>query len=95
MVLNCINILIVMVGLPWGCIWKFFECIATEFQFINLSFQLSSHCPECGLDIPWYRNIPIFTWLLQNGMANVAHIKFRIMLLDSEFQNGILFGYFE
>lgn len=26
-----------------------------------------SHCPGCGAPIPWYRNLPVLTWLLQRG----------------------------
>ncbi|MGB1937683.1 MAG: prepilin peptidase [Akkermansiaceae bacterium] len=26
-----------------------------------------SFCPGCNKDIPWYRNIPLLTWLLQRG----------------------------
>jgi leader peptidase (prepilin peptidase)/N-methyltransferase len=30
-------------------------------------FSPPSHCPRCGLQIPWYRNLPIVTWLWQRG----------------------------
>ena len=26
-----------------------------------------SHCPQCGYSIPWYRNLPLITWLWQHG----------------------------
>lgn len=26
-----------------------------------------SRCPACGHAIPWYRNLPVLTWLLQRG----------------------------
>ena len=26
-----------------------------------------SHCPSCGHPIPWYRNIPVVTWIVQRG----------------------------
>lgn len=28
-----------------------------------------SHCPHCGADVPWYRNIPIVGFLLLRGKA--------------------------
>jgi leader peptidase (prepilin peptidase)/N-methyltransferase len=32
-----------------------------------------SHCPHCGYSIPWYRNVPLITWLWQRGRcANCA-----------------------
>ncbi|MGD0412562.1 MAG: prepilin peptidase [Verrucomicrobiota bacterium] len=32
-----------------------------------------SHCPHCGYSIPWYLNIPLFTWIWLGGRC--AHCK--------------------
>jgi leader peptidase (prepilin peptidase)/N-methyltransferase len=32
-----------------------------------------SHCPHCGYSIPWYLNIPLFTWLWLRGKC--AHCQ--------------------
>ena len=32
-----------------------------------------SHCPHCGYSIPWYLNIPLFTWIWLGGQC--AHCK--------------------
>lgn len=42
---------------------------------MSLSFP-ASHCPGCATPIPWFRNIPVVTWLLQRGRC--AHCGFRI-----------------
>lgn len=44
-----------------------------------------SHCPGCGTPIPWYRNIPVVTWLVQRGRC--AHcgcaISARYVLVEA------------
>jgi leader peptidase (prepilin peptidase) / N-methyltransferase len=43
-----------------------------------------SHCPQCGYSIPWYLNIPLFTWLTLRGRcANCqAPIPIRYFLVE-------------
>ena len=35
-----------------------------------------SHCPHCEYSIPWYLNVPLFTWLYLRGKC--AHCATRI-----------------
>ena len=87
--------LIVTVGFAVGAIFgSFLNVCAYRIPIYKSVISPSSHCPECGLDIPWYRNIPIFTWLLQNGMAKCCSYKIPIRYWILEFLMGILFGYF-
>ncbi len=50
-----------------------------------------SHCPHCGYSIPWYLNLPLFTWLyLRARCANCrAHISARYFVV--ELITGLLF----
>jgi leader peptidase (prepilin peptidase)/N-methyltransferase len=43
-----------------------------------------SHCPHCGYSIPWYLNVPLFTWLTLRGRcANCqAPIAARYFLVE-------------
>lgn len=43
-----------------------------------------SHCPRCGYSIPWYLNIPLFTWMsLRGRCANcAAPISIRYFLVE-------------
>ena len=37
-----------------------------------------SYCPNCGASIPWFRNLPLITWILQRGKAACCDEKFSV-----------------
>ncbi|MGC6424256.1 MAG: prepilin peptidase [Lentimonas sp.] len=45
----------------------------------------------CGQPIPWYHNIPIFTWIILRGKANCCGAKFSIRYPAIELLTGLLF----
>lgn len=51
---------------------------------LGVSDPKRSFCPHCQKDIPWYRNLPIFTWLLQRGKCAEcrAPISFRYFFVE-------------
>lgn len=52
---------------------------------IKVSQPKRSFCPICNQDIPWYRNIPLLTWLIQRGKCAEcgAPIAFRYFLVEA------------
>jgi len=44
-----------------------------------------SHCPKCGTPIPWYRNLPVATWIFQGGRCAVCkcRIPVRYVLVEA------------
>lgn len=86
---------------PW--LWPpvFFVVGAMVGSFLNvcihrLPHDLSvihppSHCPACGMRIPWLRNLPLVTWLVQRGRAACcgARIPARYVLVEA--LTGLLF----
>ncbi len=43
---------------------------------LSVNVPKRSFCPVCNKDIPWYRNLPLITWLVQGGKC--AECKCRI-----------------
>lgn len=37
-----------------------------------------SHCPRCGAMIPWWRNLPVFGWLLWLGRASCCKSRIAV-----------------
>lgn len=46
---------------------SFFNVVAWRVPRGMSVVHPGSHCPGCGTPIPWYRNIPVATWILQKG----------------------------
>ncbi|HIL70242.1 MAG TPA: prepilin peptidase [Verrucomicrobia bacterium] len=50
-----------------------------------------SHCPKCNNPIPWYHNIPIFSWIGLRGKCGFCSVAISPRYLLIEFLTGILF----
>ena len=51
-----------------------------------------SNCPQCNQKIPFYLNIPIFSWLMLKGKAVCCDFKIPFRYLALELFTGILFS---
>src|SRR4051794_6943644 len=65
----------------WSVTFFIFGCVVGSFLNVciyrmpreeSLLFP-ASHCPHCNYSIPWYLNIPLFTWLFLRGRC--AHCQ--------------------
>src|SRR5437868_2299814 len=50
-----------------------------------------SHCPHCKYSIPWYLNVPLFTWLYLRGKCANCHSPISVRYFLVELLTGIVF----
>jgi leader peptidase (prepilin peptidase)/N-methyltransferase len=50
-----------------------------------------SHCPHCGYHIPWYLNVPLFTWLWLRGRCAHCQAPITVRYFVVELLTGIAF----
>ena len=43
-----------------------------------------SYCPKCNTPIPWYRNIPVFSYIQLKGKCHTCktHIPFKYVIFE-------------
>jgi len=79
----------VLTGVFWTCVGA---CIGS---FLNVCIWRipngmslitpPSHCPKCGHSIPFYENIPVFSWFLLRGKCSSCHegISIRYPIVEA------------
>ena len=83
------------IGFGIGIIFGSFLNVCAHRIPIGKSVVLpASHCPSCGTNIPWFRNIPLITWLYQKGKANCCNYTIPIRYWLVEVSVGLIFAYF-
>ena len=52
-----------------------------------------SRCPRCKSPIPWFRNLPVFTWLIQGGKASCCAFRIPLRYWLVEVFVAMIFGF--
>lgn len=77
----------------FGAIWGSFANVIIVRLPKNESVVLPrSHCPVCKAKIPWYLNIPIFSWILLRGKCQKCKTSISIRYPIVEFLMGLFFA---
>lgn len=62
-----------------------------ESEKFKVKDKKRSFCDYCGRQLFWYENIPIFSWLFQNGKTRCCNKKLSISYPIVELITGIIF----
>lgn len=75
----------------FGALWGSFFNVAIYRWPREMSVVTPpSHCPACGENVPWYRNMPIVAYLLQRGKASCCGAPMTSRYLFVELLGGVL-----
>lgn len=86
---------IVVIGFVVGAVFgSFLNVCAYRIPVGKSVITPPSHCPNCGENISWYRNLPFFTWIIQRGVAGCCSFKIPFRYWFVEMVMGVLFAYF-
>ncbi|MCB0318643.1 MAG: prepilin peptidase [Bdellovibrionales bacterium] len=63
---------------------------------LGIGFPKRSFCPECGGQLAWYHNVPLFSWMLLGGKCAFCKCKipFRYFLVELLTASAALLSYF-
>jgi leader peptidase (prepilin peptidase)/N-methyltransferase len=81
-----LRVVAVLFGLVWG---SFLNVVIHRLPREMSLVRPASHCPACGTPIPFYRNLPVLSWLLQRGRAACCGAKVSPRYLFVELAGGL------
>ncbi len=76
-----------MMGLIWG---SFLNVVIHRLPAGMSLVKPASHCPSCQTPIPFYRNVPVVSWLLMRGKAPCCGAQVSARYVVIELLGGLL-----
>jgi prepilin signal peptidase PulO-like enzyme (type II secretory pathway) len=92
-------IMVFVLGLCFGSfvnmlVYRIAEKYELESKKFKVKSKNRSYCDYCGKQLKWFENIPVFSWLIQNGKTRCCGKKLPILYPIVEIVTGILFVLF-
>ena len=75
-----------------ACIGSFLNVVILRVPLELSLWKKNSHCMSCNAPIPWYCNIPIFSYIILRGKCKDCKTKFSAQYLFVELLTGAIFA---
>lgn len=76
-----------------ACVGSFLNVVIYRVPLgISVNEPKRSYCPGCKKDIPWYRNLPVFTWVWQRGRCAECQMGIPVRYVLVEVLTMLLWG---
>jgi len=76
-----------------ACIGSFLNVVVYRVPLgLSVNEPRRSFCPRCGAEIPWFRNIPVLTWILQRGRCASCGGRIALRYVVVEVLTAVLFA---
>ncbi len=75
-----------------ACIGSFLNVVILRVPLEQSLWRKNSHCMSCHAPIPWYCNIPIFSYLILRGKCKDCGAKFSSQYFWIELITGLIFA---
>ena len=83
----------------WALVFFVFGCIMGSFLNVCIYrmprgeslVSPPSHCPHCHYSIPWYLNMPLFTWIFLRGRCAQCRAPISVRYFLVELLTGVAF----
>lgn len=83
-----------LTGLAFGAVTgSFLNVCAHRIPLGHSVVVPRSSCPQCKSPIPWFRNLPLFTWLVQGGKAGCCTFRIPLRYWLVEVFVAMIFGF--
>ena len=81
-------------GLALGAVaGSFLNVCAYRIPLGQSTVSPRSRCPQCKSSIPWFRNLPVFSWLIQGGKASCCTFRIPLRYWLVEVFVAMVFGF--
>lgn len=76
-----------------ACVGSFLNVVIYRVPLqMSVNEPKRSFCPGCKKDIPWYRNLPIITWVFQLGKCAECRMRIPVRYVLVEVLTTVLWG---